>query len=284
MLRNIVLASNTLLVLVALWFYADRGMAVISVALIMCAIANAYLIVNMLSKKELQTWSVYTTNIFLFAFGVWMFNDYYYQQSIGFIVCCVGVINAYYHYHNNKLTENRQNSTLPPPAKTSSASDFMDSMASRLLKLACNFTRKSDVENSGINNAAEFYMIFTECMQFRFACVLHNMKTRILTQSVYERLRNSMLTTYFSYGAGVIDDAESTNAAMLKQLALYQTLLESNPAEIASEKAAQSMTAFITDEPYRAQIARSIQTILQNEVYEIDKYVIQIIPVGKKKD
>lgn len=101
--KNIVLTSNTLLILSASWLYVDEGRTLMLIALIICAISNAYLITKGTGNSELTNWLSYTINIFLIAVGIWQMNYsglyWYLEFRVGALICTIGLLNTYYRYN-----------------------------------------------------------------------------------------------------------------------------------------------------------------------------------------
>lgn len=105
-MKNIVLIGNSIIILAASWSYVEREGIVFSLALVICAILNAFLIIKGFTSQELTIWASYTINVFLLFSGIWLYNEgYHYWKAeckIGFTVGIVSLLNLYYRFKTSK--------------------------------------------------------------------------------------------------------------------------------------------------------------------------------------
>jgi len=102
-LRRIALLSNTILILAASWHYTKHDRLVLTAALTLCAIINAYLVFKPAENHGFTEWATYTIAIFLLASGLRLIDGYYWERNIGIVAIIVGLINSYYRFYlNNK--------------------------------------------------------------------------------------------------------------------------------------------------------------------------------------
>jgi len=97
LLKNIVLAGNSILVLIAAVLFEKHEGIALSLALIVCSIVNAVIVIRGFNNPELDRWSSYTVNALLMLIAFHLYNRSHDVYSASIMIMLMSMINFYYH-------------------------------------------------------------------------------------------------------------------------------------------------------------------------------------------